>query len=338
MAWSTTALPGRPAERWNELSADAVRTPNTPSGRPSEVWPTVTRYCCSVRTRSPRDPSWRPMIVPPDVDAVDAVAGDRRGGRGGGRVRHRGSDRGRRRRRRRGAAATVVVGAAVVVVVAGTVVTDPGSTVTASSAAAVAASTVPVAGRPLFVWNCLSAVAVPAPKMPSAPPGTAIPAAISFRWSVRTASPRPPCARPTSEPDASPSARAVASSTTPVTLRPFAVWKFFSAVVVAASEDAVGATGHRETQVHQRLLHRSHRLAAGALLQTGHAHRRGVRRRVPAERERGQPEHGAHGERTHHPASRRADRPRGHTPLSARHRRRMRAGDPVQALRSPNLT
>src|SRR5687767_5893841 len=62
----------------------------------------------------------------------------------------------------------------------------------AANASAVAWSTTPVAGRPLAVWNAFTAVVVAEPKIPSAPPRTEMPAAISARWRSATAGERSP--------------------------------------------------------------------------------------------------------------------------------------------------
>ena len=50
----------------------------------------------------------------------------------------------------------------------------------------------PVGCRPTEVWNVMSACDVAAPKIPSAPPRTVRPAAISARWSSTTRGPRSP--------------------------------------------------------------------------------------------------------------------------------------------------
>lgn len=50
----------------------------------------------------------------------------------------------------------------------------------------------PVGRRPTEVWNVMSACDVAAPKIPSAPPRTVRPVAMSARWSSTTRGPRSP--------------------------------------------------------------------------------------------------------------------------------------------------
>ena len=82
-------------------------------------------------------------------------------------------------------------------------------------------STIPVTGRPFQRWKFDTAVFVPGPKIPSAPPATGTPAASSCCWSVMTASPREPTCRPSitgladGDGETRPSAVAVNSSTVP---------------------------------------------------------------------------------------------------------------------------
>ena len=67
----------------------------------------------------------------------------------------------------------------------------------AVSALSVAASTSPVGGSPRIDWKLVTAERVPGPKIPSAPPATLTPAAMSDSWSVLTSGPVEPCLRPT---------------------------------------------------------------------------------------------------------------------------------------------
>ncbi len=119
---------------------------------------------------------------------------------------------------------------------------EPGSVVTGffgfASALAVVESTAPVASRPCEVWNCLTALAVAGPKIPSAPPRTVTPASISACCSVLTVLPSAPALSPDSDepPDADApdeSALAVASSTWPLCATPACAWNCLTAASVA---------------------------------------------------------------------------------------------------------
>ena len=112
----------------------------------------------------------------------------------------------------------------------------------ATSAASVAASTAPVTGSPLACWKVLTAWRVRMPKIPSAPPATGMPAAISSCWIRFTAAPCAPYC--TTVPAGAgvlgdeavpvrPRTWAVRASTTPVSGRPLTRWTSFTARSVA---------------------------------------------------------------------------------------------------------
>ena len=90
------------------------------------------------------------------------------------------------------------------------------------------ASTTPVWGRPRRRWNVRIVYHVPVEYVPVTPPGRFKPKRTNASCTARALAPVAPVLKSVQPPENSPSARAVVSSITPVTGRPFWRWKFLT--------------------------------------------------------------------------------------------------------------
>ena len=182
-------------------------------------------------------------------------------------------------------------------------------------AATVAASPTPVTARPLACWNVFRALSVAAPKMPSAPPATVIPALINACCSCLTGWPVAPAGERAGG-DRGRRRGGGRRSETEGRRRRLVDDAGDGQALVALerlhgglggrAEVAVDAVLDADADAHERLLERLHGLAVGALLEADDVRRRRERRRRRRSRDVGRGDRrgaqGQSGREQHHGA------------------------------------